>query len=546
MEIMESSCFPSSQSIAQITWPTNRISTRLCNKCDHSIHLDAQLLDFHDALARSRSGYSPTASERLAYLGKLDETRCEIERHQEELRRLREATQKLEEQQRLLQAFDAALRHIISPIQSLPLELLGLIFQYVCCGKDATDIANNLRHYETKPRLPTFDVSGVCIRWHQLVSSMPILWTSFGSDGRDPKSPSLVRTFLEHSRSNLVDFRLSDYTVHRRFSLSPLIAHCNRWRHVSVAGTFLFVSEEFLKPLLKCAYPPSNLISLDLGCYPSVHPFKLPIVFPSLNSLVLCGLVLDFETPQFMVTTLHLSKVACNNALLLLFHLPNVESLKVKDITKDDFMDQYLLDAPIVLNKIKTLTLMDPVDSHFLYAIKCPHLSYLCLCNSRNFRRSEFRATISLLAPTDCAPTYLALKNMSIRRKELLQLLQLVPSLTRLDVEEPIMLDRMADTVRWTLELLAAPQHLGFSERSGISNSSGDGDVGSDASYSNTDEDSDLEPEQDEDGSGEDIFSSRRPEGHSNLQELLLPQLVELNLSLNPRNELLLDVVRSR
>ncbi|KAJ3768578.1 hypothetical protein FB446DRAFT_751144 [Lentinula raphanica] len=569
---MKSSCFSSTRSIAQITWPTKQISTRLCDKCDHSVHLDAQLLDFHDVLARSRSGYNPTASERLTYLAKLEETRCEIDRHEKELRRLREVTQKLEEQQRLLQAFEGGIKRMISPIQSLPLEILGVIFQYVCCGKDATDIANNynFRPYETKRRLPTFDVSSVCIRWHRLVTSMPILWTSFGNDGFNSKSQSLVLTFLERSRSNLFDFRLSNNTVQRGFPPSPLVSHCNRWRHVSIAGTFLFVSKAFLEPLVNCGETPSNMMSLDLEC-DSSHSFEIPIVFPSLESLVLRGFILGFETPQYTVTTLSLSKVTCNDALSILVHLPNVESLKVEDIRQDDIEDDP--PVPLVLNKMQTLTLLYPVWNDFLTSIKCPHLASLCLCNSRDFRRFESRATLSLLDQSDCAPTYLSLQNMSIHREELLRLLRLVPSLTHLDVEEPITFFYIADTVGCMLDLLAAPRHLGLQERNEISDSSGDEDLGGDASHSDTDEDSESDPgqegedgsdedgsdedseseseQEDEDGSDEDSESESEQEGEDgsdedDLQELLLPQLVELNLSLKPRNELLLDVVRSR
>ncbi|KAJ3822716.1 hypothetical protein F5880DRAFT_1507553 [Lentinula raphanica] len=127
---MASTYFPSSQSIAQIAWPSERISTRLCDKCNHLIYLDAPLLDFHTILERSRSGYNPTPSERKAYLGMLDEARYEIERRETELRRLQEMIPRLEEQIQLLQAYEAGIKHIISPIQSLPLEILGVIFQY--------------------------------------------------------------------------------------------------------------------------------------------------------------------------------------------------------------------------------------------------------------------------------------------------------------------------------------------------------------------------------------------------------------------------------
>ncbi|KAJ3717775.1 hypothetical protein C8R42DRAFT_152552 [Lentinula raphanica] len=174
------SCLPLSQSeaIAQIALPQvteHTIPPRLYDSCNQSIHLDLPSNDVDEILERSRSGYNPSAnSERETYVGMLDEARYEIERCRSELRRL-------EKQQRLLQTYyEAGIRNILSPIHSLPLEILGLIFQYVCCGKDARDVAND---YHFCPfgiklelqRLPTFDVSGVCIRWHRIVASMPVL-----------------------------------------------------------------------------------------------------------------------------------------------------------------------------------------------------------------------------------------------------------------------------------------------------------------------------------------------------------------------------------
>ncbi|KAJ3772646.1 hypothetical protein FB446DRAFT_799083 [Lentinula raphanica] len=530
----------SSQSIAQISWPTNRISTCLCDKCNHSIHLDAQLLDFHNILEKSRSGYYPTAAERVAYLGMIEETRSEIEHFETELSRLRGVSQKLEEQKMLLQAYEAGIKHAISPIQSLPLEILGIIFQYVCCGKDATDIANN---YNLRCHFPTLDMSTVCIRWYKLVISMPILWTSFGTDGRDPLSQSLVRTFLKRSRSYLIDFRLSD-TVRGDYSPSPLavVAHCDRWRRVSIAGTAGFVCESFLRPLVECEKTPSHLISLDLDCY-LPFPFEIPITFLSLKSLILRGLILEFEIPQYMVTTLSLSEVTCNDALKVLLTLPKIERLKVEDIEEYYDMED---DAPIVLNKLEILTLTYPIATDFLAAIKCPRLTCLYLCNHRAF---QFQSMImfSFLGQTHCALTHLGIKCISLDHGELLQLFRLVPLLTHLDVEEAMMLFQMADTMTWTLKLLAGHRHLDPQGAEAMPEISSDADLDGDASYGySVNEDSELEAGGDVDRSDKDATLSHHLKDHDNIQELLLPQLVELDLVLKPRNELLLDVVRSR
>ncbi|KAE9393750.1 hypothetical protein BT96DRAFT_796887, partial [Gymnopus androsaceus JB14] len=94
-----------------------------------------------------------------------------------ELHRLQSLSRELEAQRDLLEAYMAGIRSIMSPIHKLPLELLGEIFKYICCG----DIGINCIISEAEKQLPTLAVSGVCIRWYNLVTSMPALWSSFGS-----------------------------------------------------------------------------------------------------------------------------------------------------------------------------------------------------------------------------------------------------------------------------------------------------------------------------------------------------------------------------
>ncbi|KAJ3831384.1 hypothetical protein F5878DRAFT_729666 [Lentinula raphanica] len=543
---MASTYFPSSQSIAQIAWPSERISTRLCDKCNHLIYLDAPLLDFHTILERSRSGYNPTPSERKAYLGMLDEARYEIERRETELRRLQEMIPRLEEQIQLLQAYEAGIKHIISPIQSLPLEILGVIFQYVCCGKDATDIANWCR-FGSKNRLPTYDVSRVCIRWNKFVTSMPLLWTSFGSSSSSSVSDAFVQTFIERSRSNLIDFNLSNHTSSRKYTPSPLVAHCNRWCHVSIAGSASVIMNSFLLPLVN-KEPLSNLLSLHLDhCNRPRQLVQLPIIFPSLKLLVIRGLSVIFGSPQYTVTTLRLSRVNCTNALLFLHYFPNIESIELGHISAGDPRKC----APVVFDKARTLTLIFRLENAFLAVIKFPHLTRLSLDNSR-MKEFEFQPILSLLDQSQCALTSLSIKDVSIRYEELLQLCRRLPSLTHLDVKEPITIYRRANTMRWILELLATPRHPGL-QPEGLHKAIVDEKPVSLSNDNNENLELEREDEldmgqQDHNAADADGYLSyyEKEDYNRNLRELLLPQLVELSLVLRPRNELLLDLVHSR
>ncbi|KAJ3768573.1 hypothetical protein FB446DRAFT_265241 [Lentinula raphanica] len=572
--------FPSSQSIAQIAWPSNRISTCLCVKCDYSIHLDAPSLDFHTILTLSRSDYNPDPSDCQTYLRMLEETRSEIERRETELRRLQEVALRLEEQKLLLQAYEAGIKDITSPIRKLPLDILGLILQYVCCGQDATDIANMYNsnsYHKLKKRLPTFDVRSVCSRWYDAVPKMPILWTSFGSNGYNVgKSQSFIRTFLERSGSNLIDFAIEDTTQNIRFYPSNLVDHCDRWRHVSIASptTFGFVSGAFLQPLVRiqARLAASNLISLSLTCHPSPS-YTFTITFPRLESLSLRGFVLDFQTPQATVTALELSQVTCQDALSFLRKVPNIRSLTMESITVGV---PTVEDHSIVLDKLQTLILKYPLRSaKFLTAFQFPCLTHLYLDNSS---KNIFEFQSEMLSLLDnCALTSLSIKDMSLSYDDLLRLFRRVPSLKHLDGIEWLTTSHRSNTMRWILELLAAPRHPGSQGLAEVSSQSTlDVEENVNSVVSDTDSDDIHEEEQEEhrgawynnavyqrfpdydEEDGDSLHDRRRPDADSyqanyhedhhddNLQELLLPVLDGLNLALRPRNELLLDVVRSR
>ncbi|KAJ3968877.1 hypothetical protein EV361DRAFT_951950 [Lentinula raphanica] len=513
--------FLSSLSIAQVAWPTDSISACLCDECGHSIFLDAQLLDFKSILDHSRSGHSPHASERESYLEMLTKVRIGLERCEIELRRLERVKQKVEKQKMLLQASEAGIKHVISPIQSLPLDILGVIFQYVCCGKDATNIADMCNsysnpYYKLKKRLPTFGVSSVCSRWYHAVKSMPMLWTSFGINDYDYRSKSIIQTYLKRSRSNLIDFAIRGLTMETIYPPTSLFDHCDRWRHVFIAGptTFEFVSA-FLEPLVAIRHSkvPSNLISLSMMCYPAARSLIFPIDFPRLESLALSGFILDFQTPQNTITTLELSQMRSEYALSVLRKVPNIRSLTMDSISDGSLPT--VEDHSIVLDKLQTLTLKFPLSNdRFLTAFRFPRLAHLYLDNSRQkFLEPQWAEILSFL--NYCALTSLSIIGMSLSHDMPLQLLRRVPSLTRLDVEEwsttsgGWWASELEHTTRRILELLVAPpQHQVGSQWQEQSDSQG----------------------------GQ----------YADLRASLLPRLVEVNLALIPPNELLLAVVRSR
>ncbi|KAE9409948.1 hypothetical protein BT96DRAFT_782407, partial [Gymnopus androsaceus JB14] len=159
----------------------------------------------------------------------LDDAQADMDRCQSELRRLRDLLKEIETRQDVLGAYIACVRSAMSPIHKLPQEMLGEIFKYVCCG----DIGVNCIWEDGKQQLPTITLSRVCIRWYNLVNSIPGLWSSFGIRDSDSANFSLFDLFLERSRSHPIDLTISDFRskLHTdSLSSLKLIENSNRWR----------------------------------------------------------------------------------------------------------------------------------------------------------------------------------------------------------------------------------------------------------------------------------------------------------------------------
>ncbi|KIK67784.1 hypothetical protein GYMLUDRAFT_105400, partial [Collybiopsis luxurians FD-317 M1] len=114
-----------------------------------------------------------TESKNTDYHKLLDDAQSDWDHCQGELTRLRELCTVIEGYQNALQLYMASIRSLRSPIHMLPPEILTEIFEYVCCGQTGTNHYDFAHDY----RLPTIILSRVCSRWHNLVTSMPVLWS---------------------------------------------------------------------------------------------------------------------------------------------------------------------------------------------------------------------------------------------------------------------------------------------------------------------------------------------------------------------------------
>ncbi|KAJ3982237.1 hypothetical protein F5890DRAFT_1373239, partial [Lentinula detonsa] len=134
----------------------------------------------------------------------LGNTQIELDRCQKEIDRLEILCNTLIASKQLLQANQRLIHSILSPINKLPLDLLGNIFEYVCYDR------NYISGYNLS-NVPIIKISRVCYRWRSLVSSMPIMWSKFQcSENEYGHSHNLLPLFLRRSHPCPIDFQLLD------------------------------------------------------------------------------------------------------------------------------------------------------------------------------------------------------------------------------------------------------------------------------------------------------------------------------------------------
>lgn len=530
---------PVTGSIVQPVWPKERISTHLCVKCGDCFHSDLHKLNYDETVHRLRLGLALDELEHADYSKLVDDAQRQMDRLQLELRRMQNLSRALEVQRELLEAYMAGLRSMTSPIHKVPQEVLGEIFKYICCGDIGVNCITPNALYT-----PTMTISRVCLRWYNIVTSMPVLWSSFGTQFLDSETldsdstSSLVCLFLERSRLHPIDFSL----IRRSFSFSysipsslVIIENTNRWRHVVIhAQESLIV--KMLQPLIDDRLDLPVLTSLDLLSSFDPEEFLLgllsfPMGCPNLRSLTLKGVPLNLEYPRTTITTLNLTGLSSGETCQIILHCPNVQNLVVKN-----FIERNIdIRAPTNIGS-NTLNLTVEFGHNpdslqrFCDSMICSKLTHLELSNERCFSDVDHITLICSMLERGHVLTHLAIRYISDFRG-LVRLFRCAASVTTLEIEH-------TDEAAMILKALIA--HNQNAESKQIETQSGNFDKEEEGEDEDASDDYDYESADYSDGEDDDIAVS----------QCLLPQLTDLivvNRSYSQSySQLLPRLVRSR
>ncbi|KAK7060872.1 hypothetical protein VNI00_000605 [Paramarasmius palmivorus] len=206
-----------------------KFSSLLCRKCHTPFFDDIPQLPHPDVNNEClRSNTVPSEAEELKLREILESEARDLERLEENIRRVRLILEDLEQRRDALRQTVQRRKSWISPIRKLPVEIIGEIFSHVCPGANPDEYAlvvNTIIDAEKRMECPfdcsalecqdenvvlqttiatTCSLSHVCHWWRHVIGLSPHLWSSL----------RLNLSKMENGPANLVELYLSRSAQH--------------------------------------------------------------------------------------------------------------------------------------------------------------------------------------------------------------------------------------------------------------------------------------------------------------------------------------------
>uniref|UniRef100_A0A0W0GAS2 F-box domain-containing protein n=1 Tax=Moniliophthora roreri TaxID=221103 RepID=A0A0W0GAS2_MONRR len=209
--------------------------TVLCERCN--LHFIPQPPKHPVSLDTLRFHGSPTPVEASQTAELLKTEELELKKYEEQLKRLRSITEKLEREKAALSRRIQNRRCWLAPIRKLPLEIFGKIFQVLIASESSSLVVRD--QGKTIHAYP-YVLSQVESLWRDIVTSHPQFWTSIDIDvhflGRDIQP--LLQTYLYRSEGQTLNVKISDSEKYAQSSRSSYGIHLGR-HGVSACQTLL-------------------------------------------------------------------------------------------------------------------------------------------------------------------------------------------------------------------------------------------------------------------------------------------------------------------
>ncbi|KAK0190695.1 hypothetical protein F5146DRAFT_564806 [Armillaria mellea] len=375
-----------------------------------------------------------------------------LQQNCDEIRFYRDALERLEQRRQHLQALLDQSSAFLSPIRTMPTEILSLIFDYLCSNIGFSDRARPIV------------LASVCYKWRSIAILYPRIWTCINtprySPHTDGRTRNFVQLYLDRSQDMPIRIHVSDFpfgspdsTLH-----SILAAHAHRWSRATLSLTpdgyntlFRSLEGKSLHLLRKfCLYGPS----LD----------GVPEVFPCAALMTACNLgSLTFQkaTKHPEILGLPLERIRMLNLidhddpagiLRCIAQTINLRHIRITATSECQLESRGLLPEVVVAAEALRLSLRmgdfnGGLFEKVLSILSTPALQHLKValplpeeCPTRcspildgNFR---LKPISEFIARSGCRLRSLRIENVNIHEEDLIQVLENAPTITILVLYE--------------------------------------------------------------------------------------------------------------
>uniref|UniRef100_A0A0W0F3C0 Uncharacterized protein n=2 Tax=Moniliophthora roreri TaxID=221103 RepID=A0A0W0F3C0_MONRR len=392
-----------------------------------------------------------TSSDRSVISQFLHDAEMEIKSSQIEIHRLKSAILSLEHKRDGLKKTAAKYRSLLSPVHRVPPEILRCILGFAC--------QENQLKLPSKV-IPVFAISATCGRWRDIALSMPSLWSHIRIDLRDWKKDHhilayLIQLFLDRSKSSPLTlelhFGLANSAPYKP-CLALLIQQSSRWRSLSLWEIDRAdLSSDLFRPI-RGDLP--LLEELDISGTPGhdADQFHCDLfsVCPKLSTLCIqAGIPIAYtcDLPWSQVKTLQLYQALAFDALPVIALCQNIDHLELLSIgNEEDLILPVYQGDPIIsaFQKLSITEVMQDKDVSCIFQhLTLRHLTELHICGSSVsggpsavWKQWDEAVFMNFLVRSSCSITSLTLVWVPMSDEQLIRLLECMPHLKMLTLEE--------------------------------------------------------------------------------------------------------------
>ncbi|KAL0575911.1 hypothetical protein V5O48_006057 [Marasmius crinis-equi] len=420
-----------------------------------------------------------TSSDRNVVSQFLLDAEKEMSECDAEMNRLRAKVLALESKKKGLKKVAEKCRSLLAPVHRLPTEILAHVFSMAC-----------KMNFDLCPLYPpsSMQLSSVCGRWREIVLSTTMLWSALRIDfsqwvGDFAALERAVRIFMDRSGVRPLQLELDfkgivdDMADALRPIMGILARNCVRWQDVSLLrldkyDAFLSHNSEGM------AF--SALRTLRMHSYDSLPPVARSLFkdSPALKSFEIGSQEAfegeHFDLPWHQIETLTISLSDAPAALAFMSSFTHLKNLHLSRVGHDLSVTAADYNRHYSSNTMRSIefTWDDQGDADTtLSRLTLPELSSLTMCNSGDGGPEEWPVwdespAMDFLTRSACTITTLCLKELPMTDQQGIALLELMPFLATLEIEESSMTPHKIITQRLLQRLVVDHQEALLSGRS--------------------------------------------------------------------------------